>query len=500
MKRYLRIILSLILCVLLVTNVAVTVFAHSGRTDSSGGHKDNKNKSGLGSYHYHCGGYPAHLHTGGYCPYRDIFPSRVSVSVGKKNLRMGETTSFSAEVYPANSCNTHVSISCDNTQVIRISGETITAIGYGTAVITCESFNGKVTKVTITVKEVVPERINITTDKEMNPIYIGDAFTCTANLTPADVDNPTVTWESDNFSVAKVDSKGNVTTYAEGTAIITATAANGVSGKIEIKVKEKQVESVELSEEELELLLYDRYALTSTITPSDATFPELSWSTSDETVVEVDKNGKIVAVGCGIATVTATAQNGVHDSVEVEVTEVVAERIEIIGDTNFYVNDCSSLEAKIYPADTSVQEISWATSDPTIVTIDENGKLTCLAEGNATIIVTQKDVSSSVQITVKVKKVDHIEIQSSVTKANELTIDKTMTLIASVYPEDATYQDITWSSSDTTIAVVDENGVVTGIAPGKVVITATTKDGFTEEYNLKVSHSLNSFIRSLFGK
>jgi hypothetical protein len=47
----------------------ITVEAHSGRTDSSGGHKDNKNKSGLGSYHYHCGGNPAHLHDNGVCPY-----------------------------------------------------------------------------------------------------------------------------------------------------------------------------------------------------------------------------------------------------------------------------------------------------------------------------------------------------------------------------------------------------------------------------------------------
>lgn len=46
-----------------------TTFAHSGRTDSNGGHRDNKNKSGLGSYHYHCGGHPAHLHTNGVCPY-----------------------------------------------------------------------------------------------------------------------------------------------------------------------------------------------------------------------------------------------------------------------------------------------------------------------------------------------------------------------------------------------------------------------------------------------
>lgn len=48
---------------------ASTVEAHSGRTDSNGGHKDNKNKSGLGSYHYHCGGHPAHLHENGVCPY-----------------------------------------------------------------------------------------------------------------------------------------------------------------------------------------------------------------------------------------------------------------------------------------------------------------------------------------------------------------------------------------------------------------------------------------------
>lgn len=43
--------------------------AHSGRTDRYGGHRDNKNKSGLGSYHYHCGGHPAHLHENGVCPY-----------------------------------------------------------------------------------------------------------------------------------------------------------------------------------------------------------------------------------------------------------------------------------------------------------------------------------------------------------------------------------------------------------------------------------------------
>lgn len=70
--------LAAVLAVCLMVSAAVpaefldttlTVEAHSGRTDSNGGHRDTKNVSGLGAYHYHCGGYPAHLHVDGVCPY-----------------------------------------------------------------------------------------------------------------------------------------------------------------------------------------------------------------------------------------------------------------------------------------------------------------------------------------------------------------------------------------------------------------------------------------------
>lgn len=76
-KKYLSIFIIMLLVVsnisfadeIDIKNDNVKEIAHSGRTDSNGGHKDNKNKSGLGSYHYHCGGYPAHLHSNGVCPY-----------------------------------------------------------------------------------------------------------------------------------------------------------------------------------------------------------------------------------------------------------------------------------------------------------------------------------------------------------------------------------------------------------------------------------------------
>lgn len=81
MKFMKKFLFGLMLTSLLLENIDLTFHtsyiintteAHSGRTDSSGGHKDNKNKSGLGYYHYHCGGNPPHLHKNGVCPYDSI--------------------------------------------------------------------------------------------------------------------------------------------------------------------------------------------------------------------------------------------------------------------------------------------------------------------------------------------------------------------------------------------------------------------------------------------
>lgn len=66
--------------------------AHSGRTDANGGHHDYKNKSGLGSYHYHCGGHPAHLHPNGVCPYASNSQSSSSSSTAKSTSANTGTT------------------------------------------------------------------------------------------------------------------------------------------------------------------------------------------------------------------------------------------------------------------------------------------------------------------------------------------------------------------------------------------------------------------------
>ena len=130
---------------LIFSAVPGTVQAHSGRTDASGGHHDNKNVSGLGSYHYHCGGYPAHLHSGGVCPYSSSSSSSaetVIVSsgsgggafIGGGSFKGGAADSSTASTAAAASSNT-VQLSSGNSvaiskDLIKIVQDVLSQKGY----------------------------------------------------------------------------------------------------------------------------------------------------------------------------------------------------------------------------------------------------------------------------------------------------------------------------------------------------------------------------------
>lgn len=149
-----------------IFSLVITVSAHGGRTDSNGGHKDNKNVSGLGSYHYHCGGYPAHLHTSGYCPYTDTFPTGVTISAEKTMLVIGEKTTLFGEVSPSDACSKNVKWESSDTKVVSVKNGVATAVGTGTATITGTTFNGETDQITIEVEEKPTEA---PTDKPTEP-------------------------------------------------------------------------------------------------------------------------------------------------------------------------------------------------------------------------------------------------------------------------------------------------------------------------------------------
>ena len=142
-------IVSILLIALSVTSIGINSYAHSGRTDSSGGHKDNKNKSGLGSYHYHCGGNPAHLHTNGVCPYSS------SSSLSKSSTSSSSSSSKSStSKFQSSSTQTTTTVP----STVAVTGiqinENIESIEVGKSkIITASSSNGKTSTIKIDIKE-----------------------------------------------------------------------------------------------------------------------------------------------------------------------------------------------------------------------------------------------------------------------------------------------------------------------------------------------------------
>lgn len=495
MKQFLKKIISVIfvLCLILITTI--TASAHSGRTDSSGGHRDNKNKSGLGSYHYHCGGYPAHLHKSGYCPYRDVFPSRVTITPEKKTLRKGERVSISSSVYPANSCNTNVSWSSSDSSIVYVSNGQLVARDYGTATITAESFNGKKASVKITVKEIVAQKVVVSAVSTKADVYIGEEVQLKASIIPENVDNATIVWKSSNNNIATVSGNGLVKLLATGKVEIHATASNGVVGKTVLQVKEKYVETVNIQDDSVDLLLGEKKKITANISPLDATFPTLTWKSKNPDIASVDADGTINALACGQTSITATSTNGISDSITVNVKEIVAESITIECPKTLTIGDSTTLKFKFTPNDTTNQEIQWSVSDTSLAEINDNGELVTKGVGTISITALQKDVSAIHELVILPIKAKNIIIDSS--SGETLIKGKTSLFTAIVYPSNATYSDVTWSISNPEIATIDSNGVLSALNGGVVNVIATTEDGFQVEYKLVIISPLFIALTSI---
>lgn len=245
----------------------------------------------------------------------------------------------------------------------------------------------------------------------------------------------------------------------------------------------------------------------------------VEWTSSDESVATVDETGTVTAVAAGEADVTASVKDAdiaasTHIKVVVTPTGVAApESIDLV--TNG--ENTKDLDAKLVPADATDVKLAYESSDESVATVDETGKVTAVANGECTITtyVTAKteDAEASELSAVVVEAADSEEVDDSVatmpedlaamdsafgvvpenlkaetevtvtTNVEGITLDKTegvltvgntVTVIATVTPDTATNASVTWSSSDEAIATVDSEGKITAVAPGTATITAVS--------------------------
>ena len=404
--------------------------------------------------------------------------SSVSLDKTSVSLNVGESVTLAATVKPDNATNKTVSWSSSNASVASVdaSGK-VSAVAEGTATITAKAGDKTATcSVTVTKKVVAVE--SVTLDKSSLELNEGETATLTATVKPDNASDKTVTWSSSKTSVATVDANGKVTAVAEGNATITAKAGNkSATCSVTVTKNVVAVESITLDKSSLELNEGETATLVATVKPDNATNKTVTWSSSRTSVATVDANGKVTAVAEGTATITAKAGDKTATcSVTVKKNTVAVESVTLDKSSlELTEGETATLTATVKPDNATNKTVTWTSSSSSIATVDQNGKITAVSEGTATITAKAGDKTATCSVTVK-KNTVAVESVTLDKSSLELTEGETATLTATVKPDNATNKTVTWSSDKTSVATVDANGKVTAVAEGTATITAKAGD------------------------
>lgn len=351
----------------------------------------------------------------------------------------------------------------------------VTFVGPGETYVSATS-NADTTKVAYCKFLITQQVEQIKMDFDKVTLSVGDEYRLTAVISPANATNKNVKWSSSNPNVVTVDDNGMLKAIGSGSAtVIVQTEDGGYIDMTNVTVLQP-VSSITLSQTEMSVKKGTVFWLNATITPDTADNKKVTWSSSDTSLATVDPDGKVTTLAVGTVTISCVSEdNGTVAYCVVEITEPVtglnlnAYYQEMVAGTKFV------LLPTVLPIDAPNKDVTFVSSDPTVATVDENGVVTALVGGTCEIIVTTVESNLKATCTISVKEyVESIEISGN---PERLNVGESVTLVATVGTETASNKAVIWTSSNPTIATVDQNGKVTGHTPGNVVITATAADG-----------------------
>lgn len=304
----------------------------------------------------------------------------------------------------------------------------------------------------------------------------GESAVILATIEPANATISTLTWTSSDENVVTVEN-GKVTAVNSGSALVTASAndGSGIFHTCQVIVY-VPVKKIELSEVEATINTGNTMTLSVSISPEDATDKSVTWTSSNPQVAVVD-NGVVTGINTGTVQIIATANDGSGVSDTCVVTVVVPVSSITLSESfvDMKKGETITLAATINPNNATDKSLIWTSSDESIAKVD-NGKVTALEIGNATITATANDgsgVSASCMVIVSPVLVSSISLSESY-----ISIEKgeSTTIYATVNPDNATNPALSWSSSNETVAKVD-NGVIFAIGVGTTMIRASATDG-----------------------
>ena len=375
----------------------------------------------------------------------------VYVKGGGDNSVVFENCSISGNIYVQKTSSEQVALKFDENTANKLKGSVIVE-GNGALL------KNKDAGSTATLKKVV-----VKTEKPV---------TVDANVTDMQVTTAN-TALTVNGTVDTLQADANVTVSGNGDI-----KKQTGSGQISVSVA-----GVSLDKTEIVLVEGSSEKLTATVEPTNATNKNVTWSSDHEAIATVDQNGTVTARRGGQATITVTTADGSKTATcTVRVKIQIGEPVQSVGlnktELALEVGKTGTLEAKVEPSDATNKNVTWSSSNPEVATVD-NGVVTAVSAGEAIITVTTEDGAKTATCKVTVNAPQTVPVTGVTLDKAELTLEKgsTGTLKATVEPQNATNNTVTWSSSNEEVATVDQHGTVTAVRAGTATITVTTEDG-----------------------
>ena len=407
-----------------------------------------------------------------------IEPDAVNIPA-TATVKEGETIELKAEVTPSNAITSLKWTSDDETIATVNSEGVVTGIKKGQTFINVETDNGKTAYCKLTVTALDP--ISITISPTSKTIEQGETFTATYTLTPSNAQT-TVTWSSDNESIATVTQEGVVTGVGVGSTVINVKTANGKSASCTLTVTAPKPIGITISPTSKTIEQGETFTATYTLTPSNAQ-TTVTWSSDNESIATVTQEGVVTGVGVGSTFINVETANGKTASCKLTVTAPDPIGITIIPTSKTIEQGETFTATYTLTPSNATTTVTWSSDNESIATVTQEGVVTGVGVGSTFINVeTANGMSAYCKLTVTSPQ----PIAVSIPKNATVNVGETITLTATLTPANAV-TTLTWQSDDPAIATVDANGTVTGIAEGLAIIKVSTANGLTSTCKLTVN-------------
>ena len=408
-------------------------------------------------------------------------------------LGVKKSLTLQAAVKPATVKNKKTVLSVADETVAQVRGNAVTGLKAGETVLTVASEQDPSAAEQYLLVVYVPvTRINVSADSKI--VAAGQTAALKAAVVPEDATVKDVTWTSSAEDIAKVDENGTVTGVKRGNVRITATTKDG--GKIHsdfyMQVSQN-AEQITLDKQELTLDTGRNGLLKATVLPKETNDKAVVWTSSDEKIAKVNSNGQVTGVARGDCEIICTSKNdaNVWAKASVHVQQPV-KKISFGAAPAVYAGETGVLTWTVEPADASNPAVKLTSSDTGILTIAEDGTITGVSTGTATVKAVATDGSNR-QAQIKVHVLQHV---TSVRMRRDVAyIDPGESAVASavVTPERNTNHNMTWTSADESIATAKRDKTqgdhvrIKGVSKGETTITGVTEDGgHTTSIDVKV--------------